>query len=132
MVWIVFFFGTVISGVSIAAILSPAISRGIIKFFSVGSRLYAAGIIRIILGTMLLLLSPQAKLWWFTVITGLLLAGAGICLFFSPLRRTKELLARMQNKPDNTLRLYTSLPLVVWIILLYSLLPALGVLPRLF
>lgn len=128
MAWIIVICGIIISGVSIAAIISPAISRGIIKFFSVRSRLYAAGIIRIILGTMLLLLSSQAKLWWFTVITGLLLAGAGIGLFFSPLRRTKELLARMQNKPDNTLRLYTSLPLVVWIILLYSLLPALGVL----
>lgn len=126
MVWVIFFLGGIICGISIAAIISPAISRAITKFFSAGNRLYAAGIIRIIAGTMLLLLSVRSSLWWFTVIAGLFFAGAGICLFFSPLRRAKELFARIQNKPDNILRLYAFLPLVVWLILLYSLLPALG------
>lgn len=127
MAWIIFLCGIIISGMCLATILFPTISRNIIKFFSVGSRLYTAGIIRIILGTMILLLSPQAKLWWFTVIAGLLTIGSGTALFFSSLRRTKELLARIQNKPDNILRIYTSLTLLVCFILLYSLLPALGI-----
>ncbi|MFH1245449.1 MAG: hypothetical protein V1662_03105 [Candidatus Omnitrophota bacterium] len=125
MAWIIFFCGIIISGICLATILFPVISRNIIKFFSVGNRLYSAGIIRIILGTMILLLSAQAKLWWFTVTIGLLAACSGAVLFFSPLRRAKELLARIQNKPDNLLRIYTSLTLLVWLILLYSLLPAL-------
>lgn len=123
MVWIVLSVGYVITAVCLAILVAPGILRKILSFFSLGSRLYLAGSLRLVLGVMLLALATQARLWGYVVGIGLLLAASGLCVFFFALRRTKKLLARLEQQSNLVLRLGALFGIAIWVVLIYSLLP---------
>lgn len=123
MVWIIFIAGWLIIGYYLAILIAPRCLRKTIDFFSIGSRLYLVGFIRLILGLMLLTLSSQARLWWYIVIIGLLSAASGLYLFFCALRRTKKLLGQIKNQSNLILRIIAIIALVLWGLLLYAIFP---------
>ena len=123
MALIIFVLGYLAIALCLATLLRPAILRQILNFFFIGSRIYLAGLLRIIVGVLLLILASRARLWWYVVTVGLLAAGSGLSVCFFALRRTKKLLARIKNQSNLTLRLYAFLGLLMWSLLIYSLLP---------
>lgn len=124
MIWFVLTIGYLAIAMCLAILVTPQVLRRITNFFFIGSRLYLAGGVRIIFGILLLLLASQARFWAFIVIIGLLATAAGISLFFIPLKRTKQLLQRLQQQSNLKLRLFAIIGLVLWALLVYSLLPA--------
>ena len=124
MIWIVLTIGYLAIAMCLAILVVPQVLRRITNFFFIGSRLYVAGGMRIIFGILLLLLASQARFWAYVVMMGLLATAAGISLFFIPLRRTKKLLQRLQQQSNLKLRLFAIIGLVLWVLLVYSLLPA--------
>ena len=123
MAWIILIAGFVIIIYCLAILVTPKLVRKVIDFFSIGSRLYLAGLVRLVLGVALLCLSSYAKFWEYVAIIGLLSAASGLSLFFFPLRRTKKLLSRLRNQPDVILRLLAIVALVIWAFLIYAILP---------
>ncbi len=111
-------------------LVAPKLLRRIIDFFSIGSRLYLAGVLRLVLGVLLLLSATQARLWGYVVTLGLVVAASGISCFFLALRRTKKLLARLRNQSNPFLRLYAIIGLLIWLVLIYAFLPGVIVLIR--
>ena len=107
----------------VAALARPNIFRKMIDFYSVGSRLYLAGFVRLVLGIFILMLAAQARLWEYVAIIGLLAAASGLSIFFFPLRRTKKLLSRIQHQSKLTLRLYALIVIAIWALLVYALRP---------
>lgn len=125
MAWIIVILGYLAIILCLAILTSPQLLRKIIDFFSVGSRLYLAGLVRIALGVMLLILASQSRLWGYVVIMGLIATAAGVSIFFFALRRTKKLMVRLQHQSNLTLRIYAIVGLVLWAVLVYALVPAL-------
>lgn len=124
MVWIVLTIGSLAIALCLAILIVPKLLGKVADFFSIGSRLYLAGVIRLAAGVILLILATQARFWGYVVTVGLFAAASGLSLFFFPLKRTKKLLSRLQNQSNLMLRLLTTLALVIWALLIYALLPA--------
>jgi len=123
MIWIGIVIGYLAIAICLAILVMPKIVHKIVGFFSIGNRIYMAGYIRIAFGILLLFLATQSKLWGYVVTMGLLSATSGACIFFFGLTRTKNLFNRFKKHPSLLIRLYSSLALVIWAILLYALLP---------
>ena len=123
MVWIVLIAGLAAITCCLLILIVPRFLRRMIVFFSVGSRLYLGGFIRITLGVLLLLFASQSRLWGYVVAVGLIVAAAGLSVFFFGLRRIKQLLLRIQNQSNLVLRLYAIFGLAIWALLVYALLP---------
>lgn len=124
MVWIVLSLSYLAIACCLVILVVPNWLRTIVSFISFGKRLYIAGLIRIIFGVMLLMLSSCSRFWGFVVIMGLISAAAGFSFFIIALKRTKKLLQRLQNQSDIILRLFAIAGLAIWSLLVYSLLPA--------
>ena len=122
MVWIILAIGFLAIALCLAILIAPKTLRKIIDFFSIGSRIYLAGAIRIALGVMLLVLATHSRLWGYVVTLGLLATTAGVSTFFLALKRTKKLLARLRNQSNLTLRLFAIAGLALWALLVYALL----------
>ncbi len=129
MVWIILIAGSLAIVLCLAILIVPKTLRRLIDFLSVGSRIYRVGVIRIVLGVMLLILATHCRLWGYVITVGLLAAASGLSLFFFPLRRTKKLLSRLQNQSNLALRLFAIVALAIWVLLIYALLPAVPVFP---
>ncbi|MBN2097403.1 MAG: hypothetical protein JW714_02860 [Candidatus Omnitrophica bacterium] len=123
MTWVIVILGYLVIALCGAILAQPQIVRRILGFFSIGSRIYLAGLIRLVLGIILLSLAAQTRLWWYVVAVGLISSAAGLSIFFFALKRSKKLLKRLQNQSNLILRLYAVLGLVIWAILIYALLP---------
>lgn len=120
---IVFVTGVLVIILCLAGLLKPNLIRRMVDFFFVGSRLYLAGVIRLTLGLMLLLLASRSSCWGYLVIIGIIAAASGLSIFFFALKRSKALLKRIKNKSDFVLRIYLIIGIAIWSGLLYSLLP---------
>ena len=124
MAGIVVIVGTLAVSYCLATLIVPNSLRRFIDFLCIGSRLYLAGLLRLVLGVLLLILSSQARFWGYVVTLGLFSAASGASVFFFALRRTKKLLRRLQHQSNLTLRLFAIIALAIWAVLVYSLLPA--------
>lgn len=118
MLWIIFILGFAIIGFCLAILIAPECLRRTIRFLSIGSRVYLSALLHIAAGIILLLLSAQAGVWWYAVTIGFIAIAGGFSLFFFPLKRTRELLSRLQNKSNLFLRLYALIALGVWALVL--------------
>ncbi len=124
MIWFVLVAGFLAIALWLIILVRPRCLRKIIDFLSIGSRLYLAGVLHLVIGIMLLILAKEVRLWGYVVITGLLAAASGFSIFFFALKRTKKLLCRLQHQSSLILRLYAIIALVLWVFLVYALLPA--------
>lgn len=120
---IVLILGCIAMAFCLAILMVPKIVRQMIDFFSIGSRLYLAALLRLALGVMLLILASQTRFWGYVVTVGLLAAASGLSMLFFALRRTKKLLSRLQRQPNFVLRLLVIIALAIWALLFYALLP---------
>lgn len=123
MAWFVVIVGIVKITCCLITLIVPNFLRKTIGFFSIGSRLYLVGFLRLVLGVLLLILTYQVRLWGYVVTIGLLASASGMSIFFLALKRTKKLLQRLLNQSNLVLRLLVILALIIWAVLLYSLLP---------
>jgi uncharacterized protein YjeT (DUF2065 family) len=124
MLRLVILVGYLAMALSVVIFAAPKTARRIIDSFSLGSRLYLVGLIRLVFGIILLNSASQARLWGYVVLIGLLAAASGLCLFFFALRRTKKILSRLRNQSNLTLRVYAIIALAIWAVLIYALIPA--------
>lgn len=124
MAGIVVIAGTLAISYCLVTLIVPNSLRRFIGFLCIGSRLYLAGLLRLVFGVLLLILSSQARFWGYVVTLGLVSAASGASVFFFALRRTKKLLRRLQHQSNLTLRLFAIIALTIWAVLVYSLLPA--------
>lgn len=124
MVWIVLAAGYLAIVFCLVILIAPKFLSRTIDFFSIGSRLYLAGLARLVLGVMLLILATQTRLWGYVVTIGLVAAASGLSIFFFALKRTKQLLSRLQNQSNLVMRLFAIIALFIWVLLIYALLPA--------
>ncbi len=123
MAGIVVIVGTLAISYCLVTLIVPNFLRRFIGYLCIGSRLYLAGLLRLVFGVLLLTLSSQARFWGYVVTLGLVSAASGASVFFFALRRTKKLLRRMQHQSNLTLRLFAIIALTIWAVLVYSLLP---------
>lgn len=90
---------------SVICIIKPAVTRALIKFFIKGSRIYFAGIIRLIFAVIFLLAASQCKNPVAIIIFGLLMLLGAILVFVLGPIKINRYLSWWQERSDTIFRI---------------------------
>lgn len=120
MVILVKLIGIFIAGMGIILLLSPKTIKRLVAFCQQGKRVYISGLLRLLIGVILLLAASQCRLSGMVATLGILVLIGGILIFVLGIERTKALLNRWSNKSTLFLRLWGILALAIGVLLIYS------------
>lgn len=112
--------GIVVTGLGIAFLLNHKMLKQCMYFCEQGKRLYYAGMLRIILGIILLAGSGYCRLTGVIATIGVLVLVSGILIFVLGLEKVKAMLRWWQAKPHFILRIMALIATVIGVLLLYS------------
>lgn len=104
----------------IVLVLSPEIFKKVIAYFKEGNRIYRAGVIRILLGCILLIASPQCRWTVFTIVIGIFFVLAGCLIFILGLKKSKSILNMWEKKLGVMMPLTGLIPITLGIFLLFA------------
>lgn len=100
--------------------VKPQAIRSFIDFVRVGKRCYIGGVVRIIIGGLLLWATPQAAFPWVPGIIGVLAVVSGILTYVIGLQRVYAILNWWYGLDDNKLRIMAVVAGVFGVLLIYS------------
>jgi len=112
--------GIVLVGMGIMYLLNPKTLRQFVAFFEQGRRLYIAGILRIVIGVILLAAASQCRWVGVVLALGILILIGGIVIFILGLERLKSMINWWNKRPLIVIRLMGLIALAVGALLLYS------------
>ena len=121
MIILVQLLGVIMIGLSIVVLIKPILLRQFISFMSKGKRYYATGIIKLMYGTLFLMVAPQAKFIWLIALLGLegLVKGAYV-LVGNP-EKIKSVYNLWFDKSEVAYRIFTMFLIVLWLLVLATL-----------
>ena len=105
---------------SIVFIAKPGIIKLLIAFYSKGSRIYIAGIIRFILAVVFIAAARECRHSWIILLMGLLFLAGAVIIFAINNKSIKTILAWYQSRPMNFLRILAIVPLLIALLILYA------------
>lgn len=120
MVILVKLFGLIIVVLGVIFMIRPDAMKKYIAFWVKGKRLYAGGILSILIGIIALLAASQCKLVWFVVLIGILALIKGVLLFALGPEKWISKLNWWTTRSPAFLRLYSLMPITIGILLIYS------------
>ncbi|KPK38797.1 MAG: hypothetical protein AMJ78_09485 [Omnitrophica WOR_2 bacterium SM23_29] len=115
------FVGIIMVGMGITFLLSPNALKQVINFWGQGKRVYIAGILRLLIGVLLLLIASQCRFVGTVVTLGILIFIGGITIFVLGLERIKSILNWWNKRSLLVLRLMALIALAIGALLLYSI-----------
>ncbi len=114
-------FGIFVIGIGIVYLLNPKIFKPFVNFWIQGNRLYIAGVLRLLIGAIILLSASSQCRWAGVVIgVGILILAGGIIIFILGLAKMKSIISWLNNRPLLILRLIGLITLAVGALLIYS------------
>ncbi len=97
--------------------LRPDIMKKLVEYVKEGGRIYAVGVLRIIVGLILMSVSPQSRISWVVFLLGVLAAASGITIFVMKKEKALLLADRILSGPVNKLKRIGLIPLLLGILL---------------
>lgn len=120
MVILVRLISIVMLGAGIIFLLSPKMLKALINFLRLGKRLYVLGILRLLIGAILLLAASQCRLSVVVATLGILVLIKGIFIFIFGLKRMNSMINWWDKRSFLFLRLIGLIALAVGVLLFYS------------
>jgi hypothetical protein len=111
--------GIICCGFGISSLFRPAILKKFLRFFKEGKRLYLAGLVRLVIGSIFLSGAPNCKIPAVLAILGLIIGISGILIFLFT-DRIKVLLNYIEPKPTWLFHLFSILIFGFGVLVLYS------------
>jgi hypothetical protein len=112
--------GVIVAVIGIVFATAPQLMNKFIEFAKVGKRIYIGGVVRLVLGGLLLFSSPQATVFWIPVIFGALIVLSGVAIFLLGPPRIHAYLDWWAGKPENIQRIGPVVAAVIGVLLIYS------------
>ena len=97
--------GLVVAGFGLTIFASPKFTQKVFAFIKEGRRIYWAGVIRCLVGLILLFIAPTSVLPVATVLVGVILLLSGIIVFACDLEKLRSFLAHYSELPVLVIRL---------------------------
>jgi len=97
--------GVVISALGLAIFALPVFSEKIFRFFKEGKRLYYAGVIRTVVGLVVLFVASQSRVPIAAVALGLMFLISGIAVFACDVEKMKVFIQHYSEMPPIVIRL---------------------------
>ena len=112
--------GIFMASMGITVILNPNVMKKMISFWRQDKRIYLAGLLRALFGTVFLLSVLQARLPVVIYVLGILMLLGALIIFILGLEKVKTILAWWDKKPHSVLRLMAILILAIGVLVIYS------------
>ena len=112
--------GTVIVCMGLVYLIRPDILRKIMQFFSVGSRLYLAALLRFALAIVFFLGARECDVTWLIVAFGVIFLLSGLLIFMLGLKRAREIIGWYLEQQDFIFRILSIIVLGVGLIIVYA------------
>ncbi len=112
--------GIIIAGMGIVVLLSPKALHQMLSYWGQGKKLYLAGILRLLIGVILLLAAPQCRLVGVILALGILCLIKGILIFILGIEKTKAVLDWWKNRSHRVIRLIGLIVIAFGALLIYS------------
>lgn len=112
--------GTVIVCIGLIYLIWPEIMRATMRFFSKGSRLYLAAIVRFALAIIFIMGARHCGRTWIIVMFGLIFLLSGLLIFMLGLPKAKGILRWYLEQPKFISRVMAAIVLVVGLIIVYA------------
>jgi hypothetical protein len=112
--------GAYIFVIGVILLFSPQKIKGLIAVFAPGKRLYLVGVLRILIGAILLWAASQCKLTWLVAGVGILAMVMGLLYFVLGLERLKAMLSRWDKRPVLLIRFIGLVIMIIGALLIYS------------
>lgn len=108
----------VVLGVLFAAM--PALMNRFIEFAKVGKRCYIGGVVRIVIGVLLLIGSLQVSVFWIPVIIGSLITLSGIAIFLLGHQRIHAVMDWIAGLPEGKRRIGPIIAGIFGVLIIYA------------
>ena len=112
--------GTVIVCIGLVFLIQPEIMRATTRFFSKGSRLYLAAMVRFALAIVFILGARHCGIRWIIVLFGLIFLLSGLLIFMLGLEKAKGILRWYLEQPKFISRIVAGIVLAVGLIIVYA------------
>lgn len=112
--------GILFIALGIIFIVRPLLVRKIIDFAKVGKRIYIGGVVRLMIGALLLVATPRALVPAIPGIIGALMVVSGILVFVLGFPRMFAMLDWFYALPENRMRFLPGITVLLGILLIYS------------
>jgi uncharacterized protein YjeT (DUF2065 family) len=117
---IIFWIGAVITCMGLLYLIRPDILKNIMKFFSVGSRLYFAALLRFALAIVFFFGARECDVTWVIVSFGVIFLLSGLLIFMLGLKRAREIISWYLEQQDFIFRILSIIVLGVGLIIVYA------------
>ena len=119
--WIVLLIGMLMVIWGLIILLRPLTVPVLIDFFCKGKkRIYNIGVIRIVLGLLLLFSAKATKAYFLIITLGIIIFTAGLLVFFIPQDKIVSFLSYWKEKPSYIFRLLSLLVIAIGFGLVYA------------
>ena len=112
--------GTVIVCIGLVFLIRPEIMRATTRFFSKGSRLYLAAMVRFALAIVFIMGARHCGIRWVIVLFGLIFLLSGLLIFMLGLQKAKGIIRWYLEQPKFISRVVAGIVLVVGLIIVYA------------
>ena len=120
MLFVIGFIGIFIAAVGISVMSNPNIFKQVIVFFGKGKRLYLLGVLRLLIGIILLTTALQCQRPAIMIVFGVLFIIGGVLIFALGLEKVKSILSWWDKKPALTMRLMGLLAFLIGVLVVYA------------
>lgn len=119
--WPIYLFGFILLTLGSSIVFNPEFVRKIIDFIDgIKWRLYSVGVLRLFLGTSLLLSAGNAKLFGFVLTFGILTVIGGVLIFAIPYNTLIKIIAWQRERSLITYRIMGIFTLIISSIFLFA------------
>ena len=120
MVILVRILGVVVTLAGVLFLVKPGMLKQMIEFIIQGKRVYAVGVVRIIIGIIFLLAASQCRLVWLIIVLGIIILVAGIMVLTLGVEKCHKVINTVKGKPDNVIRLIALIPVLIGVLVLFA------------
>jgi uncharacterized protein YjeT (DUF2065 family) len=112
--------GTVIVCIGLVYLVKPAVLKTTMRFFSKGSRMYLAALVRFALAIVFFMGARHCGIRWIIVMFGLIFLLSGLLIFMLGLNKAKDIIRWYLEQPLVLLRIVAVIVLAVGLIIVYA------------
>jgi len=102
-------------------LVNPKAMKNYLEFWLQGSRMRKGGVVNLIIGIVLLIAAPQCNVPIVITLMGIISLIKGVALFKFGLEKAKAMAVKWRDKPQGQVRLFALLPIVLGLLLLWSI-----------
>lgn len=112
--------GILIAVMGVVMSTMPGLALRFVGWAKQGKRAYMGGVVRIVLGALLIWASPVATTMWIPLVLGIIMVVAGITVFVLGIERIHRGLSWWEGKSEEFRRAWAVAAAVIGVLIIYS------------